>query len=99
MLWVSDRTLDAAGITDPRLRAAYETCRKLNADHGKTYYLASLLLPPATRPNALLTWGANFLAALPGGPAPDDDPAIAMIHTMRRWNIPRQHVEAFLESM
>ncbi len=37
---VSERTLDAAGITDPQLRAAYEACRKLNADHGKTYYLS-----------------------------------------------------------
>ena len=44
------RELDAAGITDPALRAAYEACRRLNAAHGKTYYLATLLLPPAKRP-------------------------------------------------
>ena len=39
--------MDAAGITDPWLREAYERCRRLNAEHGKTYYLATLLLPPA----------------------------------------------------
>jgi phytoene synthase len=120
---VTDSTLDAAGITDPALRAAYETCRKLNAEHGKTYYLASRLLPPAKRPHvwalygfaryadefvdslsdpdpdALLRWGAGFLDALSGGPAPTDPVGTAMIHTMRRWAIPRAHVEAFLESM
>lgn len=47
---MSARELDEAGITDPRLRASYERCRELNADHGKTYYLATLLLPAAKRP-------------------------------------------------
>jgi len=47
---VSARELNAAGITDPVLRESYERCRLLNADHGKTYYLATLLLPPAKRP-------------------------------------------------
>jgi 15-cis-phytoene synthase len=42
--------LDAAGIHDPGLRAAYEECRKLHASFGRTYYLATLLLPPAKRP-------------------------------------------------
>lgn len=46
-----DGALDAAGITDPRLRAAYERCRLVNADHGKTYYLSALLLPPDRRPH------------------------------------------------
>ena len=123
MRQVSERTLDAAGITDPQLRTAYEACRKLNAEHGKTYYLASLLLPPAKRPHvwalygfaryadefvdsftepdpeALLRWGADFLDALTSGDRPDNPPALAMINTMRRWAIPRAHVEAFLESM
>jgi phytoene synthase len=44
------RDLDAAGITDPATRASYELCRRLNASHGKTYYLATWLLPPAKRP-------------------------------------------------
>jgi 15-cis-phytoene synthase len=45
------RALDAAGIDDPWLRQAYEACRAVNADHGKTYYLAALLLPPDRRPH------------------------------------------------
>jgi len=120
---VSDRALDAAGITDPDLRAAYEACRKLHASHGRTYYLASLLLPPEKRPyvwalygfarhadeyvdsltdpdpDALVRWGNDFLEALGSGGTTDDPIAKAMLHTMRRWQIPRQHVEAFLESM
>lgn len=47
---MSLRELTAAGITDPALQRSYETCRKLNAAHGKTYYLATLLLPPEKRP-------------------------------------------------
>lgn len=42
--------LTAAGITDPDLRTSYEECKRLNALHGKTYYLATLLLPKAKRP-------------------------------------------------
>ncbi|MGH8089183.1 MAG: squalene/phytoene synthase family protein, partial [Stenotrophomonas sp.] len=42
--------LDAAGVTDPALRAAYTQCRRLNAAHGKTYFLATRLLSPAQRP-------------------------------------------------
>ncbi len=47
---MSTRELDAAGIADPHLRESYDLCRELNALHGKTYYLATLLLPPAKRP-------------------------------------------------
>jgi phytoene synthase len=54
---VSGRELDAAGITDPELRASYEQCRRLNAAHGKTYYLATLLLPPAKRPYVHALYG------------------------------------------
>ncbi|MEU1848250.1 phytoene/squalene synthase family protein [Streptomyces sp. NPDC019990] len=39
------RELDAAGITDPGLRDAYARCRQLNARHGRTYFLATRLLP------------------------------------------------------
>ncbi|CAB4715120.1 unannotated protein [freshwater metagenome] len=42
--------LTAAGITDPDLRASYEECKRLNSMHGKTYFLATLLLPKAKRP-------------------------------------------------
>ncbi|MFG2834286.1 phytoene/squalene synthase family protein [Streptomyces zaomyceticus] len=39
------RELDAARIHDPALRAAYAECRRLNARHGRTYFLATRLLP------------------------------------------------------
>lgn len=42
--------LTAAGISDPELRASYGECKRLNALHGKTYFLATLLLPKAKRP-------------------------------------------------
>lgn len=42
--------LNAAGILDPELRASYQECKRLNSLHGKTYYLATLLLPAAKRP-------------------------------------------------
>jgi phytoene synthase len=47
---VSGRELAAAGINGAELRASYKACRRLNADHGKTYYLATLLLPAWKRP-------------------------------------------------
>ena len=42
--------LNAAGITDPQLRTSYSECKRLNSLHGKTYYLATLLLPASKRP-------------------------------------------------
>src|SRR4051812_12140884 len=42
--------LEAAGIDGAALRASYMLCRSLNAEHGKTYFLATMLLPPAKRP-------------------------------------------------
>ena len=51
------RELDAAGIIDPNLRAAYAQCRMLNARHGQTYYLATLFLPPAKRPAVHALYG------------------------------------------
>lgn len=42
--------LTAAGIENPSLRASYAECKRLNALHGKTYYLATLLLPKSKRP-------------------------------------------------
>jgi len=124
---MSRRELTAAGIDDPLLRASYETCRKLNAQHGKTYYLATLLLPPAKRPfvhalygfarytdeivddlhstltaqekaAALRDWSAGFLADLDRGDS-EDPVGRAVIDTVRRWQIPHEHFEAFLRSM
>jgi len=118
----SARALTAAGITDPTLRADYEECRRLHAQHGRTYYLATMLLPPAKRPyvwalygfaryadefvdsltspspQSLVLWGQQFLDALSHGQS-TNPVGRAMLDTMRRWNVPRAHVEAFLESM
>ncbi len=124
---MSQRELDAAGITDLDLRESYEACRKLNAAHGKTYYLATLLLPPHKRPYVhalygfaryadeivddlastltdeqkaehLHAWGTQFLADFDAGHS-DDPICRAVLDTVKRWNIPRAHFEAFLHSM
>ncbi|MER6348699.1 phytoene/squalene synthase family protein, partial [Streptomyces sp. NPDC001532] len=54
---MTDRELDAAGIGDPALRAAYHHCRTLNARHGKTYFLATRLLPVERRPAVHALYG------------------------------------------
>ncbi|MFR9796929.1 phytoene/squalene synthase family protein [Streptomyces sp. MS06] len=70
------RELDAAGITDPDLRAAYSRCRRLNARHGRTYFLATRLLTPDRRPavHALYgfaRWADDIVDSLDSGLAPD----------------------------
>ena len=119
--------LTAAGITDPDLRASYAECKRLNALHGKTYFLATLLLPKAKRPfvhalygfaryadeivddlaselsveekaEALSTWGDGVLADLKKGTS-DDHVGRALIDTVKRFDIPHEHFEAFLNSM
>jgi phytoene synthase len=49
--------LTSAGITDPRLRASYSECKRLNSLHGKTYFLATLLLPKEKRPYVHALYG------------------------------------------
>ncbi|MBL1104334.1 phytoene/squalene synthase family protein [Streptomyces sp. 5-8] len=71
---MTDRELDAAGIGDPALRAAYRHCRSLNARHGRTYFLATRLLPVEHRPavHALYgfaRWADDIVDSL--GPAAD----------------------------
>ena len=124
---MSKNDLAAAGITDPALMQSYELCRQLNAKHGKTYYLATLLLPPEKRPyvhalygfaryadeivddlastltneekaEQLNAWGQGFLDKFDSGET-DDPVCLAVLDTVRRWNIPREHFEAFLHSM
>lgn len=116
-----------AGITDPDLIASYEVCRELNASHGKTYYLATLLLPPGKRPYVhalygfaryadeivddldstlsdqekadwLKTWGEAFMADVQSGES-TDPVCRAVVHTVRRWEIPLDLFDAFLHSM
>jgi len=124
---VSTRELDAAGITGRELRASYEACRRLNASHGKTYYLATLLLPAWKRPYVhalygfaryadeivddlgstlsdnekaawLIGWGEQFVADVAAGGS-EHPISRAVVDTVRRWDIPMAHVEAFLASM
>ena len=119
--------LTAAGITDPDLRASYAECKRLNALHGKTYFLATLLLPKAKRPfvhalygfaryadeivddlaselsveekaEALSNWGNGVLADLKKRTS-DDHVGRALIDTVKRFDIPHEHFEAFLHSM
>jgi phytoene synthase len=59
----------AAGITDPELRRCYEIARELTAEHGKTYYLATWLLPPDRRPHvwalyAFARWADEFVDSM-----------------------------------
>ena len=49
--------LDAAGVRDPELRDAYRQCRTINAQHGKTFYLATRLLAPRQRPAVHALYG------------------------------------------
>ena len=49
--------LHAAGIDDERLRESYRYCRRLNAQHGRTYFLATRLLAPSQRPAVHALYG------------------------------------------
>jgi 15-cis-phytoene synthase len=72
---VTRRELDAAGITDPRLRAAYARCRVLNATHGRTYFLATMLLARHQRPAVHALYGfARYVDDLVDAPDPDATP-------------------------
>ncbi|RNL85310.1 phytoene/squalene synthase family protein [Halostreptopolyspora alba] len=49
--------LDAAGIAPARLRRDYLLCRDLHGHHGRTYYTATRVLPPARRPGIHALYG------------------------------------------
>ncbi|EHK85318.1 phytoene synthase [Saccharomonospora azurea SZMC 14600] len=51
------RELAAAQVVEPPLRAAYARCRELNAQHGRTYFLATRLLPAPRRPAVHALYG------------------------------------------
>lgn len=67
---MTQRELTAARITDPALRRAYTRCRELNAAHGRTYFLATRLLPPDRRPAVHALYGfarhVDDLVDMPG---------------------------------
>lgn len=54
---MSARDLDAAGIRDPALRASYLRCRELHRRFGRSYFLATRLLPRAKRPSVHALYG------------------------------------------
>ncbi|MET8999774.1 phytoene/squalene synthase family protein [Amycolatopsis sp. Hca4] len=71
--------LDAAGIHGPSLRAAYTECRRINAHYGRTFFLATRLLPARARPAAHTLYGfARMADELVDNPAPGSDPAAAL---------------------
>ncbi|PXX58111.1 phytoene synthase [Nocardia tenerifensis] len=115
--------LDAAGIESECLRAAYVYCRRLHAQYGRTYYLATTMLPrwkrpyvhalygfaryadeivdnsdPASRAEEFTRWRTAVTEQLEGGSG-SDPVCRALGHTLRTWQIPLDHVTAFLTSM
>ncbi|MEU2390363.1 phytoene/squalene synthase family protein [Streptomyces sp. NPDC007369] len=73
---MTDRELDAAGISDPTLRTAYTRCRALNARHGRTYFLATRLLTPDRRPAVHALYGfARWADDIVDGPGSQAGPA------------------------
>jgi phytoene synthase len=66
---------DAPDGPGPELRSAYDTCRRLHASHGRTYYLATRLLPAWKRPYVHALYGfaryADELVDGPGGFSPE----------------------------
>ena len=109
------------------LTQSYEECRRLNALHGNTYYLATLLLPAKKRPYVhalygfarfadeivddlastlapeekaiqLKNWGATVIADLRKGHS-NDLIGIALVDTVKKFDIPLSYFEAFMKSM
>ena len=119
--------LSAAGITDPELRSSYLACKRLNSLHGKTYYLATLLLPKHKRPfvhalygfaryadeivdsmdtnrtaldrrQELEQWSWQMLQDIRSGRS-NDPIGIALVDTVKKFDISISYFEAFLHSM
>jgi len=61
--------------TTAELAAAYEHCRRIHAAHGRTYYLATRLLPHDRRPHVWALYAfarvADDLVDAPGSPGPE----------------------------
>lgn len=119
--------LTKAGITNPALRTSYLECKRLNSLHGKTYYLATLLLPPEKRPfvhalygfaryadeivddlastltdeekaKSLNKWGDGVISDIKSGHS-NDAIGMALVDTVKRFEIPIQYFQSFLHSM
>lgn len=71
--------LSAAGISDPVLRAAYRESRRINAHHGRTFFLATKLLPARARPAAHALYGfARAADEIVDNPPRGSDPAAGL---------------------
>ncbi|MGH3871058.1 MAG: phytoene/squalene synthase family protein [Pseudonocardiaceae bacterium] len=81
--------LDAAGVVDPALRASYRRCRELNAVHGRTYFLATRLLPPAARPAIHALYGLARYA----------DDIVDDLADVRPWPQRLTELDAFAEQL
>jgi phytoene synthase len=63
-------------LKNAQLVAAYRYCRKLNAQHGRTFFLATALLPSARRPHVHALYGfARYADDLVDRPLPGRTPA------------------------
>jgi phytoene synthase len=87
------RQLEAAGITGADLQIGYERARQLNAEHGRTYYLATRLLPRAKRPYVHALYG---FARYADDIVDDLDPAVGASERAARF---QSWSEQFLRSL
>ncbi len=83
------RELDAAGITEPVLRASYTRCRELNASHGRTYFLATRLLSPTQRPAIHALYGLARYA----------DEIVDDLSDTRPWALRLAELDAFAHQL
>lgn len=61
-------------VREHRLHSAYRLCRRLNAQHGKTYFFATGLLPPVKRPAVHALYGfARYADDLVDDPTADTE--------------------------
>ncbi|HEY3737255.1 MAG TPA: phytoene/squalene synthase family protein [Jatrophihabitans sp.] len=89
------------------LAASYAYCRRLNAAHGKTFYLATLLLPKAKRPavHALYAYArhvddlVDVLGDLDESKIDDERIRPALDDAVNRFEIPVHYFDEFLASM
>lgn len=82
---MSTAELDAAGVADPALRKAYLRCRALNAEHGRTYFLATRLLALTQRPAVHALYGfARWADDIVDEPGADRAEAARRLETLSR---------------
>ncbi len=88
------RELRAAGIHDRAMQAGYAQARALNAQHGRTYFLATRLLPAAKRPYVHALYG---FARYADDIVDDLDPRLSTAERSRRFDAWAQTFVADLE--